>query len=78
MTLEEKRKLVGLLHKYQDEQLEMLENNKEEIKIAEQQGKRKWDANLTFGNKAQYEHARIISTKLSVEISKEIPSYWEI
>ena len=28
--------------------------------------------------KAQYEHARILATKLSVEVGKDIKSYWEL
>lgn len=78
MTLNEKRQLVRLLQQYQDEQIGTLENIKEEVKIAELQGKSKWEMNITFGHKAQYEHARIISTKLSREINRELPSYWEL
>lgn len=40
-------------------------------------GKR-WEGDYTFGVKAQYEHARIISTKLSVEVGKEMKSYWQL
>ncbi len=40
--------------------------------------KDKWKGDYKTGVKAQYEHARIISTKLSVEIGKSIKSYWEL
>lgn len=78
MTLSEKRRLISLLQQYQDEQIEASENNKQELKIANLQGKHKWEADVTFGIKAQYEHARIISAKLSKEINQELPSYWAL
>lgn len=33
---------------------------------------------LKLGIKAQYENARIIATKLAVEIGKEMKSYWDL
>ena len=78
MNLNEKRQLVRLLNVYQDEQIGIAINNKDEIEIAKLKGKSKWEANISFGNKAQYEHARILSTKLSREINSELPSYWTL
>ena len=36
------------------------------------------DASYFYGIKAQYNHARLIARKLSVEISKDVKSYWEL
>ena len=78
MTLNEKRTLVRLLNEYQDERIGIQMENIEEIKNAEAQGKSKWQANIKFGCKAEYEHARILSTKISKEINEELPSCWEL
>lgn len=78
MTLNEKRQLVRLLQAYQDEQIGETINNLEEIEVAKLQGKHKWQAKIKHGCKAQYEHARVISAKLSKEINGELPSYWEL
>lgn len=37
-----------------------------------------WEGNYKTGVKAQYEHARIIAAKLSVEIGKSVKSYYEL
>lgn len=39
---------------------------------------RSMDASYFYGIKAQYNHARLIARKLSVEISKDVKSYWEL
>ena len=64
MKLRDKQELVRLLHLYMDD-----------IVVANAKNNRE---SYTSGLKAQYEHARIIATKLSVEIGKEIKSYWEL
>lgn len=68
MTLQEKSELVRLLNLYQ---ADLLNLNRKNI----QNGKTEY---FVYGVKAQYEHARIISTKLSVELGKEVKSWWEV
>lgn len=58
MTLQEKSELVRLLNLYQADLLNLNRKNIEN-------GKTDY---FVHGVKAQYEHARIISTKLSVEL----------
>lgn len=74
MTLLEKQQLVRLLNLYQ---ADLLKYNEENIKEAKRHEKR-YEGTYQLGIKAQYEHARIIATKLSVEIGKEIKSYWQL
>lgn len=62
MQLAEKQELVRLLNLYQAELLN--QNGRTEYFVP--------------GVKAQYEHARIISTKLSVELGKNIKSWYEL
>lgn len=64
MTLQEKLELVRLLNLYQADLLNLNRKNIEN-------GKTEY---FVHGVKAQYEHARIISTKLSVELGKEVKS----
>ena len=63
MTLQDKSELVRLLNLYQADPLKQknIENGRTEYFVP--------------GVKAQYEHARIISTKLSVELGKGIKSW---
>lgn len=76
MNVSEKRELVSLLHKYMDDLAVINDSN---IKKVKNRGdKKKWEMEFQLGVKAQYEHARIIASKLSVEIGKEIKSYWEL
>ena len=64
MKIKEKQELVRLLHLYMDDIVaDSVKNNQNKYKC---------------GLKAQYEHARIIATKLSVDVGKEIKSYWEL
>lgn len=65
MTITEKQELVRLLNLYQ---ADLLNQNRENIK----NGITKY---FVPGVKAQYEHARIISTKLSVELGKCIKTW---
>lgn len=62
MTLQEKSELVRLLNLYQ---ADLLNQNRKNI----ENGRTEY---FVPGVKAQYEHARIISTKLSVELGKGI------
>lgn len=61
---------------------DLLPLTKGEIKrlrdYARKHPEKKWEGTYKTGVKAQYEHARIISTKLAVEIGKEMKSYWEL
>nr|DAG67719.1 MAG TPA: hypothetical protein [Caudoviricetes sp.] len=78
MTLTEKSELLRLLQLYQDD---LLRKNRENIQSAEsmsKEGKGKWEAEYFYGIKAQYNHARLIARKLSVEVSKDVKSYWEL
>ena len=64
MTLQEKSELVRLLNLYQADLIRLnrknIENGRTEYFVP--------------GVKTQYEHARIISTKLSVELGKNLIS----
>ena len=76
MNISEKQHLVALLHKYMDDLVSMNDFN---IKKAKEYGDNKWQCvELKSGVKTQYEHARIIASKLSVEIGKEMKSTWEL
>lgn len=68
MQLSEKQELVRLLNLYQ---ADLLEQNQKNIETGRTE-------HFIPGVKAQYEHARIISTKLSVELGKGIKSWWEV
>lgn len=68
MQLAEKQELVRLLNLYQ---AELLEQNQKNIKPGK-------NGNFVFGIKAQYEHARVIAAKLSVEIGKSVKSYYKL
>lgn len=74
MRTKEKQELVRLLHLYMDEIVADNDSNIAERKKHEHA----WDGEYKSGLKAQYEHARILATKLSVEVGKEIKSYWEL
>lgn len=68
MQLAEKQELVRLLNLYQ---AELLEQNQKNIRTCKTE-------HFVYGIKAQYEHARVISAKLSVEIGKSVKSYYEL
>lgn len=75
MQLAEKQELVRLLNLYQ---AELVVENDANIREAKKHPEKKWEGNYKLGIKAQYEHARIIATKLAVEIGKEMKSYWDL
>lgn len=73
MQLAEKQELVRLLNLYQADLL--MDNN---IREAAKHSGKKWEGTYKTGVKAQYEHARVIAAKLSVEIGKSVKSYYEL
>ena len=75
MQLAEKQELVRLLSLYQTE---LLMDNDTNIWEAAKHPEKKWEGTYKIGVKAQYEHARVIIAKLSVEIGKSVKSYWEL
>ena len=75
MYLAEKQELVRLLNLYQ---VELLMDNDNNIREATKHSGNKWEGNYKTGVKAQYEHARVIAAKLSVEIGKSVKSYYEL
>ena len=78
MNLSEKRQLVRLLNVYQDEMIGDVINNKQESENMRLQNKNKWEGDIKLGCKSQFQHARVITAKLSNEINKEMPSYWDL
>ena len=75
MQLAEKQELVRLLSLYQTE---LLMDNDTNIREAAKHPEKKWEGTYKIGVKAQYEHARVIIAKLSVEIGKSVKSYWDL
>lgn len=76
MTLKDKMELVRLLNLYQSDLIEANEANIKEA--AKYERGNKWKGDYTFGIKAQFNHARVIIRRLSVEIENGLKSYWEI
>lgn len=75
MTIPEKQELVRLLNLYQND---LLMDNDNNIREALSHSGKKWEGTYKTGVKAQYEHARVIAAKLSVEIGKSVKSYYEL
>ena len=75
MTLKDKAELVRLLFLYM---IDLLGYNEKNIKEAKRHQGNLWEGEYKLGVKAQYEHARIIATKLASELGKELKSYWEL
>ena len=75
MQLAEKQELVRLLNLYQ---ADLIKDNDANIREAAKYPGKKQEGTYKFGLKAQYEHARVIATKLSMVIGKSIKSYWEL
>lgn len=77
MQLAEKQELVRLLGLYQNE---LLAENEENLrkKMRNKENPKELVTDYSFGVKAQYEHARIIIKRLSVEIGKEIQPGWRL
>lgn len=53
-------------------------DNDTNIREAAKHPEKKWEGTYKVGVKAQYEHARVIIAKLSVEIGKSVKSYYEL
>lgn len=58
-------------------QADLLMDNDHNIREAAKHPK-KWEGTYKTGLKAQYEHARVIAAKLSVEVGKSIKSYYDL
>lgn len=74
MKLSEKQELVRLLNLYQADLIAVNDSNIAEAKKHDP----RWEGSYQIGVKAQYEHARIISAKLSVDIGKAVKSYYQL
>ena len=76
MTVEEKQDLVRLLRRYQEDMLELNNQNIELQAKYEATKDNCWATSILWemksGLKAQYEHARLIINKIDVEIGREI------
>ena len=68
----EMQELVRLLNVYQQELLFYADKNDIE---ARKHREDRWNGVYTHGIKAQYEHARLIAQKLSLEIERNINVY---
>lgn len=75
MNTDEKQQLVILLNKYM---AELCEQNKENVIEAKRLGTDAWKGEYAHGVKAKYEHARILASKLSLEVNKKLKSSWEL
>lgn len=75
MKAEDKQILVKLLHLYMQD---IVEANADNIREAKNHKDKKWEGTYKLGLKAQYEHARILATRLSLEVEREIKSYWQL
>lgn len=69
MEIKDKQELVRLLNLYQTD---LIEDNNKNIEEVNKHPDNVWQGTYKTGVKAQYEHARIIVTKLSVEIGKAL------
>ena len=75
MTINEKQELIKLLTLYMGE---MVSCNNDNVRQVKNHGGRRYDADIKSGVKSQYEHARVLATRLAVEVGNEIKSYWEL
>ena len=75
MKISEKQELVRLLNLYQQELILYNEQNEKEAK---KHFGNKWEGEYKLGVKAQYGHARVICAKLSVEIEKQLKTYYDL
>lgn len=75
MNLQEKAQLVRLLNIYQ---MELVEQNQKNIE--ESKHHKRWEigSEFVYGVKAQFEYARRISMRLSVDIGRELKANWEL
>lgn len=75
MQVRDKQELVRLLHLYM---ADIVSDNADNMREAKNHRDNKCAGNYKSGLKAQYDHARILATKLSVDVGKEIKTYWEL
>ena len=78
MTMKDKQQLVRLLHLYMDEIVAQNDINIYKAEKLEKGGGCKWSGDFVSGLKAQYEHARILATKLAVDVGENIKTVWEL
>ena len=78
MTIKDKQELVRLLHLYMDEIVAQNEDNIREANKQEKSGGCRWGGDYVSGLKAQYDHARILATKLAVTVGENIKTVWEL
>ena len=78
MTIKDKQELVRLLHLYMDEIVAQNEDNIREANKQEKSGGCRWSGDYVSGLKAQYEHARILATKLAVAVGENIKTVWDL
>lgn len=78
MTTLEKQELVRLLSQYQSELVKKNEENIQKADNCRKNNQQKWHGEYFHGIKTQYEHAHCIIAKISVEIQKEMKSYWDL
>lgn len=74
MTIEEKQELVRLLHVYMADLVAANEANMQEAKRHEHS----WEGHYVSGVKAQYDHARIIASRLAVEVQGGLKTIWQL
>lgn len=72
MTNSELQQLSILLGKYQNDLLEMDSGQKKALKDAKDRGLDPWDVEFKSGVKAQFDHARIIKSRIDVQIASQI------
>ena len=73
--------IYDIIRKIRTAQDDLLRKNRKNIETADAIAKDSlsfMDASYFYGIKAQYNHARLIARKLSVEIGKDVKSYWEL
>lgn len=70
MNTKEKQELVRLLSLYMSDMAALNEEN-----LSRRQNGR---FDVHEGVKARYEHARVLATRLSLEVSRELKKTWEL
>ena len=78
MNFKEKTELARLLAIYQNDQIEKQKENEINLTKVRKNGKSRWEADIKFGVKAKYEHARILHGSICKEINNELKSYWQL
>ena len=76
MTISDLKQLSILLGRYQEEMLNEDMKNKKKLNDAELNGLDKWKVDFKVGVKSQFSHARIIKSRIDVELEKQITSLY--